>query len=142
MTDQNIKVGRFGQRLLMGIFLPIIFIFIGSFLFRQQIGSWLEYVLMTIVFCILPLVMFALITETLQKHKTLWFFIFSILILLAYLALTVLTAWLIIFFWAIVPGCLMTLPLLRWHYLHCKKKKIITHKQTFKIKQKTPSIKQ
>lgn len=139
MTEQNIKVGGFGQRLLMGIFLPIIPIILIS-IFPDAGG--IKYVLMTIGFCILPLVMFALITETLQKHKTLRFFIFSILILLAYLALTVITVWLIIFFWAIVPGCLMTLPLLRWHYLHCKKKKIITHKQTFKIKQKTPSIKQ
>lgn len=139
MTNQNIKVGGFGQRLLIGIFLPIIPIILIS-LFPDAGG--IKYVLMTIGFCILPLVMFALITETLQKHKTLWFFIFSILILIAYLALTVITVWLIIFFWAIVPGCLMTLPLLRWHYLHCKKKKIITHKQTFKIKQKTPSIKQ
>lgn len=140
MTDQNIKeVGGFGQRLLMGIFLPIISIILIS-LFPDAGG--IKYVLMTIGFCILPLVVFSLVTETLQEHKTLWFFIFSILILLAYLALTVIMVWLIIFFWAIVPGCLMTLPLLRWHYLHCKKKKIITHKQTFKIKQKTPPIKQ
>lgn len=140
MTDQNIKeVGGFGQRLLISIFLPIIPIILIS-LFPDAGG--IKYVLMTIGFCILPLVMFALVTEILQKYQTLWFFIFSILILIAYLALTVITVWLIIFFWAIVPGCLMTLPLLRWHYLHCKKKKIITHKQTFKIKQKTPSIKQ
>ncbi|MBR6876781.1 MAG: hypothetical protein IKN18_01660 [Neisseriaceae bacterium] len=139
MTNQNIKVGGFGQRLLMGIFLPIIPIILIS-LFPDAGG--IKYVLMTIGFCIFPLVVFSLVTETLQEHKTLWFFIFSILILLAYLALTILTVWLIIFFWAIVPGCLITLPLLRWHYLHCKKKKIITHKQTFKIKQKTLPIKQ
>ena len=52
-------------------------------------------------------------------------FVFSVLVLLGYMCLTLLTAYLIVFFWCIVPGCLITLPILRWHYLYYKKKEFI-----------------
>ncbi|MBQ9602039.1 MAG: hypothetical protein IJR46_08555, partial [Neisseriaceae bacterium] len=85
----------------------------------------LGWVFFVVAFCIIPLVFISLITETLQKYNTFLFFVFSVLVLLGYMCLTLLTAFLIVFFWSIVPGYLMTIPILRWHYLYHKQKAFI-----------------
>ena len=121
MMNNNVNVAGQGQRFFIGLILPIVPIFL--------LGVWEssldERFLAIVFFFAIPLLVINLITETLQKYNTFLFFVFSVLVLLAYMCLTVLTIWLIIFFWAIVPGWIMTIPILRWHYLHYKKKAFI-----------------
>ena len=85
----------------------------------------IESLFFTITFFAIPLVVINLITEMLQENNTFLFFVFSIFVLLAYMFLTLFTVWLIVFFWSIVPSWLITLPILRWHYLYYKEKEFI-----------------
>lgn len=121
----EVDVGEQVQRLFVGVILPVATLFIWYFLFKVPFET-IEYVFLTSALCAIPLVAINLITEILQRHNTFLFFVFSILVLVAYVGLTLLTFWLMAFFWCIVPGWLMTLPVLRWHYVcHHKKHAMI-----------------
>ncbi|MBQ9258771.1 MAG: hypothetical protein IJ187_02810 [Neisseriaceae bacterium] len=124
MMNNNVNVAGQGQRFFIGLILPIVPLFIWYFIFIEPFET-IGGVFFVVAFCIIPLVFISLITETLQKYNTFLFFVFSVLVLLGYMCLTLLTAFLIVFFWSIVPGYLMTIPILRWHYLHNKKKAFI-----------------
>ncbi|MBQ9184071.1 MAG: hypothetical protein IJ780_00160 [Neisseriaceae bacterium] len=122
--NNNVNVAGKGQRFFIGLILPIVPLFIWYFIFIEPFET-IGWVFFVVAFCIIPLVFISLITETLQKYNTFLFFVFSVLVLLGYMCLTLLTAFLIVFFWSIVPGYLMTIPILRWHYLYHKQKAFI-----------------
>ncbi|MBR6026641.1 MAG: hypothetical protein IK065_03455 [Neisseriaceae bacterium] len=121
--NNHLKVGGKWQRFFIGLILPTIFMspFLLILLFSFPQELLMEKFLGTIV-CVLVLVGISLIIEQLQKYNNFLFFLFSILVLLVYMFLTAFTIYLLAFFWSIVPSWLITIPILRWHYLHCKKK--------------------
>ena len=120
----NVNVSGQVQRFCIGIILPIIPFFTWYFVFTQPFET-IGWVFVTIAFCAIPLIVINLITEMLQRNNTILFFVFSILVLLGYMFLTAFTIWLIVFFWSIVPSWLITLPILRCHYLYYKDKEFI-----------------
>ena len=122
--NNNVNVGGQVQRFFMGIILPIAPLFIWYFIFTKPFET-IGWVFITVAFCAIPLVFINLIIERLQTHNTFLFFVFSVLVLLGYMFLTAFTIWLIVFFWSIVPSWLITLPILRCHYLYYKDKEFI-----------------
>ncbi|MBR6026642.1 MAG: hypothetical protein IK065_03460 [Neisseriaceae bacterium] len=130
--NNNVNVGGQVQRFFMGIILPIAPLFIWYFIFTKPFET-IGWVFITVAFCAIPLVFINLIIERLQTHNTFLFFVFSVLVLLGYMCLTLSTAYLIVFFWCIVPGCLITIPILRWHYLHGKNKEEFIEVDYFNI---------